>query len=239
MSTAGIAFLTDEQGSLVIIDLASHTYTRRLFNTSVVAADALFVGSFDGTPFYEWKGTQRSHVQIGSDGIALANGNLYFAPLASRRLYQINQTVLANASLTDSETLNAVEFVGQVGSYLEGFTADDQGRVYMGTAEQNSITYFNTSISSLTNSTMLNGLNASSTNATNEGVIPASDILVAPFVRSADIQWPDSMCIENGYLWFTTNQLPLQGTYQRNDITKASLPYKVYRTSVGGAGPAV
>lgn len=239
MSTAGVAFLTDEQGSLVIIDLASHTYTRRLFNTSVVAADELFVGSFDGTPFYEWKGTQRSHVGIGSDGIALANGNLYFAPLASRRLYQINQTVLANASLTDTEILNAVEFIGQVGSYLEGFTADDQGRVYMGTAEQNSITCFNTSISSLTNSTMLNGINASSTNATNEGVIPASDIEVAPFVRSADIQWPDSMCIENGYLWFTTNQLPLQGTYQRNDITKASLPYKVYRTSVGGAGPAV
>ncbi len=239
MSTAGVAFLTDEQGSLVIIDLASHTYTRRLFNTSVVAADELFVGSYDGTPFYKWKGTQRSHVQIGSDGIALANGNLYFAPLASRRLYQINQTVLANASLTDTEILDAVESIGQVGSYLEGFTADGQGRVYMGTAEQNSIAYFNTTISSLTNSTMLNGLNASSTNATNGGVIPASDIEVVPFVRSADIQWPDSMCIENGYLWFTTNQLPLQGTYQRNDITKASLPYKVYRTSVGGAGPAV
>lgn len=239
MSTAGVAFLTDEQGSLVTIDLDSHTYTRRLFNTSVVAADELFVGSFDGTPFYEWKGTQRSHVEIGSDGIALANGNLYFAPLASRRLYQINQTVLANTSLTDTEILDAVEFIGQVGSYLEGFTADDQGRVYMGTAEQNSITYFNTSVSSLTNSTMLNGLNVSSTNATNEGVIPASDIEVAPFVRSADIQWPDSMCIENGYLWFTTNQLPLQGTYQRNDITKASIPYKVYRASVGGAGPAV
>ncbi|CAF9922332.1 hypothetical protein IMSHALPRED_005661 [Imshaugia aleurites] len=239
MSTAGIAFLTDEQGSLITIDLASHTYTRRLFNTSVVAADELFVGSFDGTPFYEWKGTQRSHVEIGSDGIALANGNLYFAPLASRRLYQINQTVLANASLTDTEILDAVEFIGQVGSYLEGFTADDQGRVYMGTAEQNSITYFNTSVFSLTNSTTLNGLNASSTNATNMGVIPASDIEVAPFVRSADIQWPDSMCIENGYLWFTTNQLPLQGTYQTNDITKASVPYKVYRASVGGAGPAV
>lgn len=239
MSTAGVAFLTDEQGSLITIDLASQTYTRRLFNTSVVAADDLFVGSFDGTPFYEWKGTKRSHVEIGSDGIALANGNLYFAPLASRRLYQINQTILANASLTDTDILNAVEYIGQVGSYLEGFTADDQGRVYMGTAEQNSITYFNTSISSLTNSTMLNGLNASSTNATNEGVIPASDIEVAPFVRSADIQWPDSMCIENGYLWFTTNQLPLQGTYQRDCITKASLPYKVYRMSVGGAGPAV
>ena len=205
----------------------------------MVRADELFVGSFDGTPFYEWKGSQRSHVGIGSDGIALANGNLYFAPLASRRLYQIKQSILANSSLTESEIFNAVEFIGQVGSYLEGFSADDRGRVYMGTAEQNSITYFNTSISSLTNSTMLNGLNASSTNAMNEGVIPASDIDIAPFVRSADIQWPDSMCIENGYLWFTTNQLPLQGTYQRNGIAKASLPYKVYRTSVGGAGPAV
>ena len=65
---------------------------------------------------------------------------------------------------------------------------ESESRVYMGTAEQNSITYFNTSISSFTNSTMLNGLNASSANSTNEGVIPASDAEVAPFVRSADIQ---------------------------------------------------
>lgn len=238
-STAGVAYLTDEQGSLITIDLHSHVYRRRLFGTAIVAPDANFVGSYDGTPFYSWNGTKRSYLKIGSDGIALANGNVYFAPLAARRLYQIPQAILGNASATEKEIRDAVVYISQVGSYLEGFTADDQGRVYMGTAEQNSITYFNTSISSITDDTTLNGLTSSSTNSTNDGVIPAADIWPVPFVRGAEIQWPDSMCIQNGYLWFTTNQLPLLPSYQRDGVDRTTLPYKVYRASVGGAGPAV
>lgn len=197
LSTAGVAFLTDEQGSLITIDLGKNIYKRRLFGTAIVAPDPKFVGSYDGTPFYTWNGTTRNSLTIGSDGIALANGNVYFAPLAARRVYQIPQSVLANSSATEKEVKNAVQFISQVGSYMEGFTADDQGRVYMGTAEQNSITYFNTSISDVQSDTTVNGLTGTSTNGTNMGVIPAADIWPVPFVRSAKIQWPDSMCIQN------------------------------------------
>lgn len=233
LSTAGVAFISDEAGSLLTLDLASGTYARRLFNTTATNPDVKFVGTYGGQPFYPWHGTNRSNLAIGADGIALANGNLYFAPLASRRLYQVPQTVLANASLTDAQILSRVEFIGQLGSYTEGFTSDDQGRVFMGTAEQNSISYFNTSMSSLTNDTILNGLKVEK-----EGVIPADSITVEPFVKSALIQWADSMAIENGYLWFTTNQLPLSPSYQRNGIDKRVKPFKIYRTCVG-SGPAV
>lgn len=233
LSTAGVGFLSDEAGSLLTLDLDTGNWTRLLFNTSVTVPDVDFVGSYDGQPFYSWNGTTRSHVKIGADGIALQNGNLYFGPLASRRLYQVSQSDLLNTSLSATELLNSVEFIGQIGSYSEGFTADDQGRVFMGTAEQNSITYFNTSLSSLTNATLLNGLQVNMT-----GVIPATDISIEPFVRSAEIQWADSMCIESGYLWFTTNQLPLSPAYQKNGIDKRSKPFKVYRSWVG-AGPAV
>jgi len=199
LGNAGTGFISDEQGSLVVLDLETGIYTRRLFNETVTTADSLFVGSFDGVPFYKWSGTTRSHLSIGADGIALAAGNLYFAPLASRRLYQVQQDILADASLSDAEVLAHVEPIGQIGSYTEGFTADDRGRVYMGTAEQNSISYFNTSLSTLTNSTTLNGLHINGS-----GAIPAGDITVAPFVRSALIQWADSLAVQNDYLYFTT-----------------------------------
>lgn len=233
LGTQGIGFLSDEQGSLLTLDLDTGVYTRRLFNTTVTTADVNFTGSYDGAPFYSWKNTTRTHLSIGADGIALAAQNLYFAPLASRRLYAISQAALTNASLTDAELLPLVQPVGQIGTYTEGFTSDDQGRVYMGTAEQNSITYFNTSLSSLTNSTTRNGLTTGLT-----GTIPAADLDPQPFVRSALIQWADSMCIENGYLWFTTNQLPLMPSYRRDGVDLRVKPFKIYRTWVG-AGPAV
>ena len=103
-------------------------------------------------------------------------GNVYFAPLAAHRLYLVPQSVLGNASATEKEIGDAVEYIGQVGSYMEGFTADDKGRAYMGTAEQNSIKYFNTSISSISNATSLKGSTAQSTKGTDHGVIPAENI---------------------------------------------------------------
>ncbi len=233
LSTEGVGFLSEEQGSLLTLDLGSGVFRRQLFNTSVAVADVGFVGTFDGEPFWSWNGTKRSHLTIGADGIALASGNVYFGPLASRRVYQVPQIVLANASLTDPEILAQVEYLGQAGSYTEGYTADDQGRVYVSTAEQNSISYFNTSLSSLTSGNTLNGLKAGM-----NGVIPASDITIEPFARSALIQWADSMCIENGYLWFTANQLPLSAQYRRNGVSMVEKPYKIYRAYIG-AGPAV
>lgn len=228
LGTAGTAFLSDIQGSLLVLDLASGVYTRRLLGANVTAPDPLFVGSYDGAPFYGWNGTTRSHIKTGADGIALQAGNLYFAPLASRRLYQVAQTILANASLTDAEILAAVEPIGQIGSYSQGFSADDAGRVYIGTAEQSSVSYFNTSLSTLTNETTLNGLRTGM-----QGTIPADDVTIAPFVRSAEIQWADSMAVQAGYLWFTTNQLPLSKSYQRNNVDRRVRPFKIYRAYTG------
>lgn len=55
LSTGGVAFITDEQGSLIVLDLDSRKFARRLFNSSIVLADSKFVGSYDGTPFYQCK----------------------------------------------------------------------------------------------------------------------------------------------------------------------------------------
>ena len=230
LGTAGFAFLSDEGNSIFVLDLGTREWRRRLFNTTVTRPDENFVGSYDGTPFWQWNGTTRSNLQIGADGIALTSGNLYFAPLTARRLYQVSQANLINFNMSESDLLASVEFIGQTGSYLEGFTADDQGRVYMGTAEQNSITYFNTTVP---NSSAL------SIESTPNSTIVASsqNIVLAPFVRSSLIQWPDSMCIQNGYLYFSVNQLPLLSQYQYNNTAQQVKPYSIYRTYVG-ANPA-
>lgn len=104
---------------------------KRLAGTDVVKADPTFVGIYDGQSIYCWNGTQRNFCTTASDGIALQSGNVYWGVLASRRFYYIAQTILQNFSATDDEVLAAVQDPGQLGSEQAGFTADDQGRVFM------------------------------------------------------------------------------------------------------------
>lgn len=108
---------------------------KRLAGTDVVMADKTFVGVYDGEPIYCWNGTQRDFCTTASDGIALQSGSVYWGVLASRRFYYVSQAVLQNFSATDAEVLAAVRDPGQLGSEQAGFTADDQGRVFMLSSE--------------------------------------------------------------------------------------------------------
>lgn len=87
LGTKGYAFITDEsnQGSIVSINLDTGYTNRRLFNTTYTRADKDYVGVYDGRPIYGWNGTEKSFLTTGSDGIALASGNVYWGVLASRR----------------------------------------------------------------------------------------------------------------------------------------------------------
>ena len=84
-NTLGWAFITDEStnSSLLAINLDTGDAVRRLFNTSVVRADEGYVGSYDGDLVYGWKGTNKSYITTGADGIALASGNFYWGVLVS------------------------------------------------------------------------------------------------------------------------------------------------------------
>lgn len=231
--TAGFAFLTDESvaGGVVALDLATGQSVRRLGGTRVVTADPAFVGVYNGQPIYCWKGTTKSFCDTGSDGIALQSGNVYWGILASRRFYYVSQAIMQNFSATDDEVLAAVQDPGELGSEQAGFTADDQGRMFMLASEHNAIFYVQTDQSRVTEE--VNGVAAGGS-----GPVAAKDYYVKTLVRSGLVQHADSAAILDGYLYFCTNQLSLSPGRQYNNVDARKGPFRSYRINIG-AGPAV
>jgi hypothetical protein len=230
----GYAFLTDESssGSILSINLENGSANRRLFNTSVVKPDPGYVGVYDGRPIYAWNGTTRNSGSIGSDGIALASGNVYWGVLSSRRFYYASQEVLINDSLSDDEVFAAVQDPGQCGTEQAGFSADNNGRVYILASEHNAIFYVDT-LQSQVNQTV-NGLPPGGP----AGVpVPADNYVVKTLVRSGLIQHADSAAILDGWFYFCTNQLELSPRFQYNNTDNRRGPFRSYRTWIG-AGPA-
>ncbi|TKA82887.1 hypothetical protein B0A55_01171 [Friedmanniomyces simplex] len=232
LGTNGYAFITDEStnSSIIAINLDDGSTVRRLFNTSVVRADEKYVGSYDGNLIYGWNGTKKSFLSTGADGIALASGNFYWGVLASRRFYYVSQSVMVNTSLSDADVLAAVQFPGQCASEQAGFTADDQGRVYILASEQNAIYYVDTAYP--VNETV-NGISGNST-----GLIPADNYVVNTLVRNGMIQHADSAAILDGWLYFCTNQLELGPSRQYNNVDNRKGPFRSFRVWIG-RGPAV
>ncbi|KIV84555.1 hypothetical protein PV11_00328 [Exophiala sideris] len=231
----GYAFLTDESadGSIVSINLDNGTVNRRLFNTTVVKSDPGYVGVYDGQPIYSWNGTNRVFSTIGSDGIALASGNVYWGVLSSRRFYYVSQEVVVDNSLSDEQVLAAVQNPGECGTEQAGFTADDSGRVYILASEHNAIFYVDTLQSQV--------------NETVDGVppggpplvpVPPERYVVKTLVRNALIQHADSAAIYDGWLYFSTNQLEFSPQFSYNNTDNRRGPFRSYKTWVG-AGPAV
>lgn len=233
LGTGGYAFITDEsdQGSVLSIDLADGSVLRRLFNTTVTRADHNYVGVYDGQPIYGWNGTKKSFLKTGSDGIALASGNIYWGVLASRRFYYVSQEVFVNASISDEDVLAAVQDPGQCGTEQAGFTADDHGRVYICASEQNAIFYVDTQQSEVTEE--VNGVAAGGS-----GPVATENYVVKTLVRSGLIQHADSAAILDGWLYFCTNQLALSPGRQYMNVDARRGPFKSYRYWIG-RGPAV
>lgn len=228
----GYAFIPDASinSSLLAIDLEDGSTVRRLFNTSVVRADQDYVGSYGGELIYTWNGTTKRHLTTAADGIALASGNLYWGVLASRRFYYISQEVFVDTTKSDAEIAAAVQKPGQCGSEQAGFSADDQGRVYISASEQNSIYYVDT-LESQVNQTV-NGNTPGGT-----GLVPAKDYVVKNLVRNAMIQHADSLAIMDGWLYFCTNQLELGPSFQYNNTDKRVGPFRSFKFWIG-RGPA-
>lgn len=231
--TGGFAFLTDESadGGIIALDLATGESVKRLKGTRVVTADPGFVGVYDGEPIYCWNGTTRGFCTTASDGIALQSGNVYWGILASRRFYYVAQDVMQDFSATDDKVLAAVQDPGELGSEQAGFTADNQGRMFMLASEQNAIFYVQTDQSRVDEE--INGVPAGGS-----GLVAAENYRVKTLVRSGLIQHADSAAILDGYLYFCTNQLSLSPSRQYKNIEARKGPFRSYRINIG-AGPAI
>lgn len=231
--TGGFAFLTDAsvKGGILAVDLATGGVVKRLAGQAVVMADPGYVGSYNGEPIYCWNGTTKSFCTTSSDGIALQGGQVYWGVLSSRRFYYVSQEILQNFDATDDEVLAAVQDPGQLASEQAGFTADDQGRVFLLASEQNAIYYVQTEQSRITEE--VNGVPAGGS-----GPVAAENYYVKTLVRNGLIQHADSAAILNGYLYFCTNQLELGPSRQYNSSDNRKGPFRSYKLFIG-AGPAI
>lgn len=133
IGTGGYAFITDDTkyGSISTIDLDTGDVVRHLYNSTYTSPDSGFVSFYNGEVVRAWNGTTASQIGSGSNGIALASGNVYWSVKASYRWYFVSQETLIKKNVTDAEIIEEIQVPGQIPSETAGYTADDRGRLYI------------------------------------------------------------------------------------------------------------
>lgn len=136
LGTGGYAFITEDTqyGSISTLDLDTGEFIRHLYNTTFTKPDERFTSMYNGEPVRNWNGTKPSYMNSGTNGIALASGNVYWGVKSSHRWYFVCQEALISG-LTHEELAAKVQVPGDIPSEQSGFTADDRGRVYMMASE--------------------------------------------------------------------------------------------------------
>lgn len=208
---AGMAFITDSSdkgpNGIIVVDLDSGRSWRRLNDHPSTKAVPNFLPSVEGmTVMNRPSGEPPSPIQIGSDGIAIsADGEqLFYTPLASRRLYSVSVKALINEQLSDEAVANTVVDQGEKGGASDGLESDAQNRIYLTNYEQNAI----------------------------QRRLP--DGLIETIVHDPRVLWPDTLSVApDGYLYFTVNQLHRQPRYHNGQDLRQQ-PYSLLRVPIDG-----
>jgi sugar lactone lactonase YvrE len=205
---AGIAFITDSSisgpGGIIVVDLDSGESWRRLTGHKSTSPDPAFIPVVEG----EWlaareKGKPPAPFNVASDGIAISadGATLYYCPLSSRHLYSVPTTLLLDRSASEAAVAAAVVDLGEKGA-SDGLEADDQGRIYAGDYERNSV---------------------------RQRQVDGEWKTIAHDPR---ILWPDTLSVaSDGYLYFTANQLHRQAQFHEGQDQREK-PYTLFRIKI-------
>jgi len=211
----GTAFITDSSGTgpnaIIVVDLASGRARRRLNDHPSTKAEPRFVPLVEGRPMYNRPTVgPATNVKIGADGIAIsADGErLFYTPLASRRLYSVLLDALADERIQEDALAQTVTDHGDKGGGSDGLESDRQGRIYLTSYEHNAV------------------------------LRRRVDGIYETLVHDPRILWPDTLSVaNNGYLYFTANQLHRQPNFNRGADLRRK-PYVLYRVRING-GPVL
>jgi len=209
--TSGVAYITDSSvsgpGGIIVVDLENGHSWRKLSGHPSTAADPAFIPVVEGERLaVRMAGSPPSPFSVASDGIALSpdGATLYYCPLSSRHLFSVPTALLLDETASDAAVAKAVVDLGEKGA-SDGLESDDQGRIYAGDYERNSIRQ---------------------RQADGEWKTIAHD---------PRILWPDTLSVANdGYLYFTANQLHRQPQFH-NGVDKREKPYTLFRVRIDGA----
>lgn len=206
---AGLAFITDSSSNgangIIVVDLDSGKSWRKLNDHPSTKAEPNFLPLVEGQPVMNRPPNQPpSPLKLGSDGIAIsADGKrLFYCPLASRRLYSVSVDALASEQASDEQVAETVVDEGDKGGGSDGLESDAQNRVYLTNYEHNVI------------------------------LRRSPDGMYETIVHDPRVLWPDTMSVANdGYLYFTANQLHRQPQYQQGKDLREK-PYSLFRTRI-------
>jgi sugar lactone lactonase YvrE len=207
---AGVAYITDSSsrgpGAIIVVDLESGESWRKLEGDPSTSPDSTFVAIVEGEKLaIRAKGKAPVTLAVSADGIATSadGAMLYYSPLSSRHLYSVPTAMLRDRSIDASSVSKSVVDLGEKGA-SDGLMSDDQGHVYAGDYEHNSIRELQ---------------------AGGEWHTIAHD---------SRILWPDTLWVaSNHYLYFIANQLNRQALFH-DGIDFRAKPYKLFRVKVGG-----
>jgi sugar lactone lactonase YvrE len=204
----GVAYITDSSlagpGGIIVVDLASGEAWRALSGHPSTAADPSFISIIEGERIaVRESGKAPAPFAVASDGIAIsADGStLYYCPLSSRHLYAVPTKLLLDREASREAQAAAVVDLGEKGA-SDGLEADDQGRIYAGDYEHNSIRQRQT------------------------------DGEWRTIAHDPRILWPDTLSVgRDGYLYFTANQLHRQALFHEGRDERVK-PYTLFRVKI-------
>jgi sugar lactone lactonase YvrE len=207
--TEGIAYITDSSitgpGALIVVDLGTGDAFRILDGARSTAVDPQFVPKVEGEILMN-RGTDGSTSpwQVAADGIAISpdGSTLFFSPLSSRHLYSIETDMIFNKDIDDNQLESYVKDWGEKGASDGMITAED-GTIYAGDYENNSIRIINT------------------------------DGSMETLTHDPRILWPDTLSIgPDQYLYFNANQLQRQAGFHKGEDLREK-PYSLFRIFIG------
>jgi sugar lactone lactonase YvrE len=141
----GIAYVTDSAvdgpNAIIVVDLATGRSLRRLHDHPSTKAERGFLPIVRGEALLNREpGKPPTPLTIGSDGIAISNdgSQLFYCPLASRRLFAVPTDVLADPTKREVDVARAVIDLGEKGA-ADGLESDADGNLYATNFEHHAI----------------------------------------------------------------------------------------------------
>jgi sugar lactone lactonase YvrE len=204
----GTAYITDSSQTtpgLIVVDLATGKARRRLTRHYSTHADPAFVPEVEGRQVWQVDASgKRTKWALGSDGIAISpDGKTIYYSPLSSRHLFSVSTDVLAGQNRSDRDVEGV--VKDLGEKgaSDGLESDAEGRVYASDYEANAIHRMNA-----------NGV---------------WDTLA----HDPRMLWPDTLCVTDGYLYFTANQLHRQKQFHggRDEREK---PYVLFRLKIDG-----
>lgn len=204
----GMAFITDSgakaPNGIILVDLATGQGFRRLGGHPSVKADPSITLVVEGQPLLERKhGLSPQKPKLGSDGIAISRDGktLYYCPLISRHLYSVDIDTMLDRTKSEAEVDQTVKDLGVKGA-SDGLETDAAGRLYATDYEHARI------------------------------LVGSPGGPYKTLAQAPTLYWMDTMSVaENGYLYFTANELHRQPSYHNGKDLRVK-PYRLYRVKV-------